>query len=242
LEDLSAKDIENFYQMLRSPSDRIAIELALQIAETNRIPFDFDIYQKLISICYDLNKDYLDETNLVDCISFLNNTDAIYIDSPQQLVLLKYHRLFNTINRFQAWGLDLNSIPKQLQYFKSLHTIDLGSNNLKELPHFFKEFHSLEQLHLFSNAFSNFPTTIFDLPSIKEIQLGANHLKSLPELIGNLTQLRYLGLTDNRISKIPASLFELKNLEVVSLVGNPIPKEQIAALKQALPNCTIYHS
>jgi hypothetical protein len=49
-----------------------------------------------------------------------------------------------------------------------------------------------------------------------------------------------LNLAGLGLTSLPAGLFDKKNLYVINLSGdNNIPKDQIALLKQSLPNCTV---
>jgi Leucine-rich repeat (LRR) protein len=66
-----------------------------------------------------------------------------------------------------------------------------------------------------------------------------DQFKDLSEIKFNeLERIDILMLWDNQLSDI-SPLKELKNLEELDIKGNPVPAEQIEALKKALPGCSI---
>ncbi|MBT7743129.1 MAG: hypothetical protein HN727_15090 [Opitutae bacterium] len=75
------------------------------------------------------------------------------------------------------------------------------------------------------------------LTNLKELWLSDNEISDLSPLKG-LTDLRVLVLTKNKISDL-SPLKGLMNLKELWLGGNPIPKDQKAILRKALPNCDI---
>ena len=69
------------------------------------------------------------------------------------------------------------------------------------------------------------------------LNLGRNKISDLSPLAG-LTNLERLNLSYNQISDL-SPLKGLTNLKSLDLSGNPIPEDQKAMLKKALPHCKI---
>ena len=76
------------------------------------------------------------------------------------------------------------------------------------------------------------------LPNLKMLGLRATGLTDASSLAG-LTGLRYLYLEKNAISSV-APLCELKSLKQLWLYGNPLPREEVILLEQALPRCEVF--
>ena len=70
------------------------------------------------------------------------------------------------------------------------------------------------------------------------LNLDRNEISDISPLAG-LTKLESLNLIGNEISDL-SPLKELTNLKRLWLIRNPIPEDQKAMLKKALPDCEIY--
>jgi hypothetical protein len=76
-----------------------------------------------------------------------------------------------------------------------------------------------------------------ELSNLKNLGLSSNHIADLTPL-AELTKLEVLELDKNEIKNL-TPLAGLSNLRNLDLDDNPIPYEQKAMLKKALPNCKI---
>ena len=76
------------------------------------------------------------------------------------------------------------------------------------------------------------------LPNLKMLGLRATGLVDAAPLAG-LSGLRYLYLEKNVIS-VAGPLCELKSLKQLWLYGNPLPREEVILLEQALPRCEVF--
>jgi hypothetical protein len=54
-----------------------------------------------------------------------------------------------------------------------------------------------------------------------------------------LGNLRYLYLEKNKLSSV-SPLCELKQLKQLWLYGNPVPREELILIEQALPKCEVF--
>lgn len=73
--------------------------------------------------------------------------------------------------------------------------------------------------------------------SVRHLDLSGNVISSVSAL-SRLSTLETLDLSDNNISDA-SPLYSLKNLRLLHIEQNGLSEDQIAALKDALPNCTI---
>ena len=76
------------------------------------------------------------------------------------------------------------------------------------------------------------------LPNLKMLGLKRTGLTDAEPLIV-LGNLRYLYLEKNKLSRV-APLCELKQLKQLWLYGNPVPREEVILIEQALPKCEVF--
>ena len=76
------------------------------------------------------------------------------------------------------------------------------------------------------------------LPNLKMLGLKCTGLTDA-EPLKALINLRYLYLEKNKLSSA-APLCELKQLKQLWLYGNPMPREEIILIEQALPKCEVF--
>ena len=81
-------------------------------------------------------------------------------------------------------------------------------------------------------------TELKALPNLKMLGLRATGLTDAAPL-AELTGLRYLYLEKNAISSA-GPLCEMKSLKQLWLYGNPLPREEVILLEQALPRCEVF--
>ena len=100
--------------------------------------------------------------------------------------------------------------------FDCLETVRLGRNRIENLT-VFQNTHSREK--------------------IRVLDLSFNLIQDLSPLAG-LTNLEVLDLRSNQISSL-RPLLRMTQLKKLDLTGNPLTAEQVAELRQALPDCEI---
>lgn len=116
--------------------------------------------------------------------------------------------------RLSLSNLDLELLPPAFRELKGLRELDLGDNQLRELP-----------------------ATIQGLPALLRLRVARNpRLLELPRWIGALRELRELDAEWCRIESLPDELFGLPKLATLRLRGNglralPAGLERLVALK-----------
>ncbi|MEL6353662.1 MAG: COR domain-containing protein, partial [Cyanobacteria bacterium J06627_28] len=101
----------------------------------------------------------------------------------------------------------------------NLTSLDLGNNQIKELPEFIGQLTNLTSLYLRGIQIKELPEFIGQLTNLTSLDLSDNQLKELPEFIGQLTNLTSLDLSDNQLKELPEFIGQLTNLTSLDLSG-----------------------
>ncbi|MEM8528247.1 MAG: hypothetical protein AAGG68_26625 [Bacteroidota bacterium] len=130
---------------------------------------------------------------------------------------------------------DLDDLPQNLLSFKQLEILDLSSNNFQRLSESFVRLSYLRTLDLSNNdALSALPESFGSLSQLQTLDLSSNSaLSALPESIGNLDQLQTLDLSYNSaLSVLPESIGNLSQLQTLDLNSN----SALSALPESIGN------
>jgi len=137
-------------------------------------------------------------------------------------------------------GRKLGELPPVIGEFSELEHLWLGSTGLKQLPKELGQLHMLKQLDLsFNRELKTLPPEVGQLRSLESLNLRNSGLTSLPEELGQLKNLRFLDLQATELTTLPACLHQLTGLRTLDLYWTSIPREEIEALRQALPGCAV---
>jgi Leucine-rich repeat (LRR) protein len=141
---------------------------------------------------------------------------------------------------------DLRAISSRIGELQHLRTLDLGHNQLVELPvelgnltaitdflylhdnqleslpRTLERLQELRYLNISNNRFLEFPEQICQMSSLVELRATDNQFSGLPISIGKLSRLRELHLRNNRLQTLPSTIGELSELRLLDLRGNPI--------------------
>ena len=114
--------------------------------------------------------------------------------------------------------------------------LDVGKNDLGELPEEFALLSHLERLWAEDNRFQAFPPAILRLRRLKELRLSGNALPAVPDAIGDaLRDLEVLAVDNNRLTSLPDGVGRLTKLRKLIARGNAIealPEALVARLAQ----------
>lgn len=113
----------------------------------------------------------------------------------------------------------LNSIPKEIQFYRNLRHLDLSKNKLTELPEFIGLMSNLIDLDLGKNKFTSFPTELCKLSNLRRLVLNQNQFTHISECIGNLENLNYFDLWDTPLETFPNAFMTMKNLKSIDMRG-----------------------
>ncbi|GAA6135644.1 leucine-rich repeat-containing protein kinase family protein [Oceaniserpentilla sp. 4NH20-0058] len=128
---------------------------------------------------------------------------------------------------------DLTEFPQEIfQRASDVEILDLGNNQLTDLPDNFSDLKNLRILFLTNNHFEHIPKVLSQCESLEMIAFKTNRLKKLDEhCLPKST--RWLILTENKIESLPNSMGELTQLKKLALAGN-----QLRALPKSMQSCT----
>ena len=121
-----------------------------------------------------------------------------------------------------------------LAAFSCLQWLNLGWNQLMEVPGAIGNLTQLKELNLRNNQLTDLPASISNLSQLQRFDLDLNQLTQVPEAIGNLTQLQELRLRENQLMQVPESIGNLAQLQILDLGLNQLTQvpETIGNLAQ----------
>lgn len=131
-----------------------------------------------------------------------------------------------------------DEIWARLKYFPDLLAIDLGHNNVSDLS-FLANFPKLRRLIVVDSLKP--VTDISVLAELKDLEYIELFMQDITDLtpLANHTELLDLNLCHNNISDL-TPLYSCTKLQRLWISNNPnLTEEEIAAFKEALPNCRV---
>jgi Leucine-rich repeat (LRR) protein len=144
------------------------------------------------------------------------------------------HTLDMSHNKIKEFPLSIYNSQKTLKQLLLQH------NNISKIKISFPHFIRLQTLNLGHNQLTEIPVILNKSP-LAYLLLNNNKLTDLPLGLSDLKSIRSLDLSNNRFTKIPACVFKLKNLISLDLSNNPlnISTDEEVALRKALPDTKI---
>ena len=133
---------------------------------------------------------------------------------------------------------NIRKIPTSIGNFNRLDILDLGNNQIGELPGSMRRLIKLRSLSLNDNLFIKIPTFIYKLHLIY-LDLDNNKITELSDSIDTCTDLSYFWLSNNNITKIPETMRNLKHIYQLNLDGNRFSWEEQDRTRTLLPNANI---
>jgi Leucine-rich repeat (LRR) protein len=138
------------------------------------------------------------------------------------------------LNLYDNLLTDLQGIAVLAQ-LPNLHTINLGRNQLMNLPLEMGNATNLTELWLEDNQFREFPIAVCQLTQLRKLFLSGNQLSVVPPTLSALQALEVLSLDNNEIVEFPTAVFELQSLKQLWLRQNQmeeLPEEGWSNLEQ----------
>ncbi|XP_035669977.1 plant intracellular Ras-group-related LRR protein 3-like [Branchiostoma floridae] len=105
-----------------------------------------------------------------------------------------------------------------------VQSLDLSSQQLKQLPDKIEQMVDLVRLDLSNNKFRKFPSTLLKLPKLEHLNISRNTLSSFPIETRMMSSLRNLQMTNMALEEIPSELCDLSNLEVLNIRDNNLTR------------------
>ena len=127
----------------------------------------------------------------------------------------------------------LMEFPAELfEFVDTLEILDIGGNQLRELPDSLLRFRKLRVLFASGNPMTEFPSMLNKISSLEMIGFKACQIRHVPE--NSLPpHLRWLILTDNQLEHLPESIGCCQNLQKLMLSCN-----RLDSLPMSLAHCS----
>jgi len=177
------------------------------------------------------------------------DSNVVRLEKASTLMLLPYVptilcRQFPNLRYIDLYRSEMQVITiNSFSGCSSLQTIDLGSNELTQIPANVFVNPQLRQLYLDDNRISDIAVGAFNsLIFLQELYLYSNQLRTIPAgLFVNNLQLSTLFLRSNQITDIAAGAFNnLVNLYMLSLANNQLTVLNADLFKE-LSNLSVLH-
>ncbi|CAB3986484.1 scribble homolog isoform X1, partial [Paramuricea clavata] len=111
-------------------------------------------------------------------------------------------------------------IPVSLSFLTKLERLDLGCNELEDLPDIIGSLPELVELWLDGNLLRTLPMEIGNLKRLQIFDCSENRIEYLPDEISGLVALSDFHLSQNLLEVIPDTIGELKQLELLKVDQN----------------------
>ena len=166
-----------------------------------------------------LNSNYFNEDK-VCMLSNLSIRQTNHVQIKQILNLINEKGLSDKIKKLDLGLNQLTELPAEIGNLANLSVLHLYKNQLTELPGSIRGLTSLTRLHLDSNKLTALPDSICELTSLTALKLVHNQLKALPAEICNLASLTKIDLWYNQLKALPDSIWNLPCLTELNLRDN----------------------
>ena len=135
-----------------------------------------------------------------------------------------------SLETLRLTGDGLKEFPKVLCNLKQLKTLEIRcmqtfNAEIQHLPKRVENFTNLEMLDLSNCGLTEFSEALCKLKSLKVLEIQENKkIQSLPESLGSLTSLQKLNLSLTSITLLPRAIERCKNLEELNISRSKISK------------------
>ena len=155
--------------------------------------------------------------------------------------LKKYESSLNKAKYLVKLDLSYNNISK-VDYsisFSHLKSLNLSHNSFTSINGI--QCKSLVSLDLSNNQLKNIPKGFRYSKNLKQLNLSNNPLKLLSDEVRYMKKLEVIDLTNCGLTSLGKNFYKMRKLKVVKLSGNYIPEKEIKLLKQILPEIEIIY-
>lgn len=115
----------------------------------------------------------------------------------------------------------LSDLPDNLHFLKNLRILFLTNNRFEHIPPVIAKCENLEMIAFKSNQVKTVGEDCFPV-NTRWLILTENQIETLPESMGDLTQLKKLALAGNQLTSLPSSMKRCTELELVRLSANQL--------------------
>jgi Leucine-rich repeat (LRR) protein len=124
------------------------------------------------------------------------------------------------LKAIQLGANELDELPANVEELTRIETINVGINNISQLPDGFAKLTTLKHLIFYRNQFDSLPDEIWELTRLEELDFYHNAISSIPPQLARLENLQHIYLAYNELTTLPRELFQLKQLKSLYLHHN----------------------
>ncbi len=142
--------------------------------------------------------------------------------------------VFKNLIMLDIGGNEIVEIPNELGTLQNLRILIINDNQITDLGSGITNLNNLEVLDASGNRITKISTEIKKLTKLEQLQLQNNMIVEIPVEISGLNSLEMLVLENNLIEKLPKKIGELSNLTILDLGKNKLQEIpwEIGSLKK----------
>jgi len=140
-------------------------------------------------------------------------------DTPQSCLSKIAFVLSNRYDSIDLSTQNLKEVPKELLEIKFIKRLNLSGNNLESLPGWLGELESLEVLDIKDCQLKYIFPEVSKLKNLKNLYVSRNNLVELPQGLSDLDNLKVLFAKSNQITHLPNWAF---NIDSTDYDNNPV--------------------
>ncbi|KAJ8523886.1 hypothetical protein ON010_g17233 [Phytophthora cinnamomi] len=125
--------------------------------------------------------------------------------------------------------LPLKHVPEIVFSMPHLTELNLGCNDISQLPKEIDALVALQILVLSKNKLTALPENLTKLTKLRVLEVASNQLTALPDAVGNMESLEVIFANRNQLAKLPESIGRCQNLRILNVynnalteIGNPV--------------------
>ena len=133
---------------------------------------------------------------------------------------------------------EFREVPAEVLKCAKLKWLRLNGNRLETLPDLtgLKE---LRRIYLKNNNFASVPEALKGLPKLTDLELSGNPITEVPDWLMRMESLKNVSFNRTRIEKLPEDLSGWRKLSSLQLGDLRLSAEEMARIRQALPEVAI---
>lgn len=243
------ESLESYQQKLKQmiesgDEDNIRLAFSYESAIQTDYP-QFDMESFILSVygdllyMFSLNADYgiSNYDGVIDELITLFNIEGLDLSEQALYGLPENIGILTNLTWLNLYSAKLETLPKSFKNLKNLTYLNFDDNNFKQIPNEIVSLSKLESLTF--GDILEIPQWIGNLSNLKILDLHSSEYDNFPESFAKLTALENLDVSGTYIKTIPNYFTKFQNLKVLDISVTEISENELAKIRQMLPNTEI---